>query len=43
MLTASTTQEQLFTKARTHHAWLDRTVSDEVLKEIYELAKWGTY
>jgi 3-hydroxypropanoate dehydrogenase len=31
----------LFRKARTHHAWLDKPVSDDVLRELYELMKWG--
>src|SRR3984885_10436732 len=33
--------QQLFTSARTHHAWQDRPVADELLRAIYELAKWG--
>ena len=33
--------EQLFTAARTHHAWQDKPVTDEILREIYDLAKWG--
>jgi len=33
--------QQLFTKARTHHAWQDRDVADGLLHEIYGLAKWG--
>src|SRR5580698_3170505 len=33
--------QQLFMAARTHHAWKDKPVSDELLKEIYDLAKWG--
>src|SRR5947209_2481516 len=32
---------QLFREARTHNAWLDRPVSDEVLRQLYELLKWG--
>jgi 3-hydroxypropanoate dehydrogenase len=32
---------QLFTKARTHHAWTDKPVSDELLQALYDLAKWG--
>ena len=31
----------LFLKARTHHAWLDRIVEDEILKEAYNLARMG--
>ena len=33
--------DQLFTDARSHHHWTDRAVSDESLKALYELAKWG--
>lgn len=32
---------QLFHDARTHNAWLDKTVSDEVLQSIYETLRWG--
>jgi len=33
--------DQLFRTARTHNAWLDRPVSDDLLHQIYELMKWG--
>ncbi len=33
--------DQLFRNARTHNAWLDIAVSDETLRELYELMKWG--
>ena len=33
--------QQLFTAARTHHAWQDRDIADGLLHEIYDLAKWG--
>lgn len=33
--------DQLFREARTHNAWLDRPVSDEVLRQLYDLMKWG--
>lgn len=33
--------QQLFTAARTHHAWQDRDIADRLLHEIYDLAKWG--
>ena len=33
--------QQLFTDARTHHAWQDRDVADGLLHKIYDLAKWG--
>lgn len=31
----------LFRKARTHSAWLDKPVSDDTLRELYDLMKWG--
>ncbi len=31
----------LFRIARTHNAWLDRPVSDETLRQLYDLMKWG--
>ncbi|MCY1290174.1 putative malonic semialdehyde reductase RutE [compost metagenome] len=31
----------LFRKARTYSAWLDKPVSDETLRELYDLMKWG--
>ena len=33
--------ETLFTGARTHNGWQDMPVSDETLREIYNLMKWG--
>jgi 3-hydroxypropanoate dehydrogenase len=33
--------DQLFRQARTHNAWLDKPVPDGVLREIYDIAKWG--
>jgi nitroreductase len=33
--------KRIFTDARTHNAWLPRPVSDQELREIYELMKWG--
>jgi len=32
---------QLFTDARSHHHWIDREVSDDTLRTLYELIKWG--
>jgi 3-hydroxypropanoate dehydrogenase len=32
---------QIFTNARSHHAWQDKPVSDDLLKKAYELAKHG--
>jgi 3-hydroxypropanoate dehydrogenase len=31
----------IFRKARSYNGWLPRPVSDEQLKEIYELVRWG--
>ncbi|HUW36316.1 MAG TPA: malonic semialdehyde reductase [Rhodocyclaceae bacterium] len=33
--------DQLFAAARTHNAWQDRPVADELLHELYECMKWG--
>jgi 3-hydroxypropanoate dehydrogenase len=38
---ASDTLNQLFRQARTHSAWLPKRVPSEVLREVYELARWG--
>jgi 3-hydroxypropanoate dehydrogenase len=35
------TLDQLFREARTHSSWLDKPVPDDLLRELYELAKWG--
>ncbi|MEN8503548.1 MULTISPECIES: malonic semialdehyde reductase [Paraburkholderia] len=34
-------QQRLLTEARSQNAWLARPVGDELLRELYELAKWG--
>jgi 3-hydroxypropanoate dehydrogenase len=31
----------LFRKAHTHRAWLPKPVSDDLLRELYDLMKWG--
>src|SRR5438105_11240318 len=31
----------LFRGARTHNVWLDKPVDDALLRQIYDLAKWG--
>ena len=31
----------LFREARTHNAWLNKPVSDDTLRQLYELMKWG--
>lgn len=33
--------DALFRDARTHNAWTDEAVSDEQLRTLYELMKWG--
>src|SRR6266446_734795 len=33
--------DQLFRAARTHSAWLERPVTDDQLRRIYDLMKWG--
>src|SRR5262249_46889446 len=33
--------DTLFRQARTYSAWLDRPVEDEILRELYDLMKWG--
>jgi 3-hydroxypropanoate dehydrogenase len=32
---------QLFHQARTHNVWLDKPVSDDLLRQLYDLMKWG--
>ena len=31
----------LFRKARTYNTWLPKPVPDELLRELYDVAKWG--
>jgi 3-hydroxypropanoate dehydrogenase len=38
---ANDTLNQLFRQARTHSAWLPKRVPVEMLREVYELARWG--
>jgi len=33
--------DQLFREARTHNAWLDKPVTDDTLRQLYDLMKWG--
>jgi 3-hydroxypropanoate dehydrogenase len=33
--------DQLFRQARTHSGWLPAPVEDDLLKRLYDLAKWG--
>ena len=32
---------QIFGEARTHSAWLDKPVSDEILQQLFDLMKWA--
>jgi 3-hydroxypropanoate dehydrogenase len=34
-------RDLLFLKARTNNGWLDQPLSDDTLKELYELLRWG--
>jgi 3-hydroxypropanoate dehydrogenase len=34
-------RDVIFRKARTHNAWTDQPVSDEDLRRLYDLMKWG--
>src|SRR6202012_4108724 len=34
-------RDLLFRSARTHNAWDNRPVSDDTLRELYDLMKWG--
>jgi 3-hydroxypropanoate dehydrogenase len=36
-----TAQAQLFTEARSHHAWQPVSIEQSELRELYELMKWG--
>ncbi len=33
--------DRLFRQARSHNGWTDRPVTDETVRAIYDLAKWG--
>jgi 3-hydroxypropanoate dehydrogenase len=33
--------DQLFRQARSHSAWLDNPVPDDLLRQVYDLMKWG--
>jgi len=36
-----TALQTLFTDARTHNGWRDKPVTDEQLRQLYDLMKWG--
>jgi 3-hydroxypropanoate dehydrogenase len=33
--------DQIFREARTYNGWQDKPVTDDMLKQVYELMKWG--
>jgi 3-hydroxypropanoate dehydrogenase len=33
--------DQLFREARSYYAWLDKPVTDDTLRQLYDLMKWG--
>ena len=33
--------DMIFREARTHNGWLSKPVSDDTLRQLYELMKWG--
>src|SRR5258708_20008213 len=33
--------DKLVRNARTHSAWIDKPVSDETIRELYDALKWG--
>ena len=33
--------DRLFRQARTHHAWLNTPVTDDTLRQLYDLLRWG--
>jgi 3-hydroxypropanoate dehydrogenase len=33
--------DQLFREARTHSVWLDKPVTHDVIRRLYDLMKWG--
>ena len=37
----SRARQQLLTHARSQNAWLEKQVSDALLRELYELTRWG--
>src|SRR5260370_13739571 len=41
MLLSEESVDIMFRKARTHRAWLDKPVSDDLLRQIYDLMKLG--
>lgn len=40
-MTQTVSLATLFTEARTHNGWLDKPVTDDELRQVFDLAKWG--
>jgi 3-hydroxypropanoate dehydrogenase len=40
-LISDETLDQLFREARTHSGWLDKPVTDDTLRQLYDLMKWA--
>jgi len=38
---ADSALDQIFRNARTYSAWQDKPISDDTLRQLYELMKWG--
>jgi 3-hydroxypropanoate dehydrogenase len=38
---ADTVLDQLFRAARTHNVWLDRDIPDALIRDLYDLVRWG--
>ena len=41
MASADPCIDKLFYKARSHNAWLDKPVTDQTLRELYDALRWG--
>ena len=41
MVLSDDAQDLIFRKARSHNVWLDRPVPDALLRQVYDLMKWG--
>jgi nitroreductase len=40
-MTQTVSLATLFTEARTHNGWTDQPVTDDELRQIFDIAKWG--
>ena len=41
MILPDSALDQIFRTARTHNVWLDKPVTDDQLRQLYDLMKWG--